>query len=88
MMRQLVAVLDGRVQVVEVADVLVVEKTLTNGRSWPLSNIRSAMAGELLDQVVERRLHGGAVTATSALPPRVLPHRRRNLDLDRHAISS
>ena len=64
-------------------------KTLTNGRSLPLSNSFGAEAGILLHQVVEHRLaRSRRSTSTSACPPVCSPQRRRDLDLDRHVVSN
>src|SRR5204863_8696071 len=80
--RQLVAVLDRRGEVVEVADVLVVEVDVDEPAQLPVVEEPGRQAGELAAEVVEHRLHGGAAGLDLLLAICMLPHRRRDLYFD------
>src|SRR5688500_13020316 len=77
---QLVAVLDGRAQAVQVADVLVVEVDVDEAAQLPLVEQPFGDARELPAEVVKHRLHGGPCRLHLRLAAGVLPHRRRYLN--------
>src|SRR5262245_3641336 len=85
---QRVAVLDGGLEGVEVADVLVVEVDVDEALELALVEEPVDDAGALPAQVVEDGLHGGPGGLDLRLVAGVLPHRRRNLYTHGHGESS
>src|SRR6516225_2922373 len=73
---QLVAVLDGGGQVVEVTDVLVVEVDVDEAAHLPALEDARHDAGVGLAEIVEDGLHRGAAGLDDGLALGVLPHRR------------
>src|SRR5262249_57384134 len=86
---QLVAILDRRVQVLEVSDVLVIEIDVDEAARCARFLERAVgNSGKLPTEVLENGLDGGSGRRYLRLAAGVLPHRRRHIDLDRHEISS
>src|SRR5205823_780910 len=75
---EFVALLDRRVQVIEVSNVLVIEIDVDEAAQLPrLLEQAVGEAGELPAEVLEGRLHGRSGRRHLRLTARVLPHRRR-----------
>src|SRR5205085_11326694 len=85
--RQLVAVLDRRGQVVQVADVLVVDVQVDEAAHLAVVEDALRQPGEAGSEVVQHRLDRVARGLHSGLALGVLPHRRGNLNTNRHDSS-
>src|SRR5262249_47314204 len=84
---QLVAALDSGAQVVEVADVLVVEEDVEESLELGAVEHAPADVGVLLAEGVERGLDAVARDLDDGVAAGVLAHRRGDMDLDRHENS-
>ena len=79
---QHVAVLDRRLQVVEIADVFVVEVDVDEAAHLAVVEDSADDVRELAAERVEHLLNGGARQIDVRLAVGVLPHRLRDLDFD------
>src|SRR6516165_4732987 len=77
--RQLVAVLDRRGEIIEIANVLIVEEDVDEAADLAVVEDALGQGGVFRPQRVQRRLHGGPVDLHGRLPLGVLPHRRRDV---------
>src|SRR4051794_11772101 len=84
---QFVAVLERRLQVVEVADVLVVEVDVDEAAHLAVLEQPAGDAGVLGAEVVEHLPDAGALDLDDRLVFGVLPHRGGDMDSDRHCFS-
>src|SRR5439155_4402135 len=83
----LVAVLDRRSQVVQIANVLVIEVDVHKTADLAVFENALDHGGKLLSQGVERSLDGRACHFHDGQAVGVLPHGRGNMDTDRHDVS-
>src|SRR5438552_967646 len=84
---QLVAVLDCRGEVVEVADVFVIEVDVDEAADLAVVKDARADAGVLLAQIVEGGLHRGTGNLHDGLAVRMLPHGGGDVNADGHSFS-
>src|SRR6202011_1380370 len=85
---QLVTVLDRRGQVVEVADVLVVEIDVDEAAHLAVVEQALGDAREPLPQVVQKSLDGSPLALNNRLALGVLAQRRGNVNPDGHGYTS
>src|SRR5947209_7184556 len=85
---QVVAVLDRGLQVVEVANVLVVEEQVDEAAQLAVVEEPARQGGKAGGQVVEDGLDGAPLGLHRGLALGVAAHGARDLDLDRHGCSS
>src|SRR5438270_12576011 len=84
---QLVAILDRRIQIIEVSNVLIIEIDIDEAAQLTrLLEQSVGDAGKLPAKIIEGRLHGSSRCRYFRLAAGVLPHRRRHVDFDRHEI--
>src|SRR5437879_2771946 len=84
---QVVAVLDGRGQAVQVTDVLVVQVDVEEPLNLPVVEDSSAEGGILGGDVLQHRADGAAAGLELGLAAGVLPHGGGDLNLDGHEFS-
>src|SRR5437762_1466569 len=84
---ELVAVFDRRGQIVEVANVLVVQIDVDEAADLPILKDPLGDTVIFLAEIVQCRLNGAAAHFNDGLALRVLPHGRWNMNADRHLVS-
>src|SRR5262245_45789117 len=85
--RELIAVLDRRVEIVEEANILVIEIDVDEALELALVEHALTQPGELPAEVIKDSLHAGACGLDLRLAGGVLPHRCRNLHANSHEAS-